>query len=201
MQKPSIRLGLSIVLLVHFATGCAQPANSPDTDTTAARDFAGLVISDAGGQLKGALSTALSEQGPVGAVEVCQLQAPAIGAAVGDKHSVTVRRVTTRARNPANAADPWQEQQLAGFERAIGDGASPADIDVLDAQTAGGETTYRYMRPIMAEPLCLTCHGAKLPEALAQTIDQRYPEDRARGYSAGDLRGAFFVSWTERLSE
>jgi hypothetical protein len=37
------------------------------------------------------------------------------------------------------------------------------------------------------------CHGSDVPEAVAEAIAKRYPQDRATGYSAGDLRGAFVV--------
>jgi hypothetical protein len=41
-----------------------------------------------------------------------------------------------------------------------------------------------------AEP-CLACHGKQIEPALAQLIDVRYPQDQARGFAQGELRGAF----------
>jgi hypothetical protein len=46
-----------------------------------------------------------------------------------------------------------------------------------------------------ADATTLACHGpeeALQPEVRA-ALDQRYPEDRATGYAAGDLRGAFWA--------
>ena len=42
---------------------------------------------------------------------------------------------------------------------------------------------------------CLACHGETLAEPVAQAIDRLYPEDQARGYQPGDLRGAFTITW------
>jgi hypothetical protein len=43
--------------------------------------------------------------------------------------------------------------------------------------------------------MCLTCHGekAKIPPAAQATIAREYPDDRATGFSVGDVRGAVGV--------
>jgi hypothetical protein len=44
-------------------------------------------------------------------------------------------------------------------------------------------------------PACLSCHGKKEdldPEVLDQ-LNELYADDRATGFSEGDLRGAFVV--------
>jgi hypothetical protein len=43
--------------------------------------------------------------------------------------------------------------------------------------------------------LCLTCHGSNLDADIAASIAERYPEDRATGFEAGDLRGVFWVEF------
>ena len=43
------------------------------------------------------------------------------------------------------------------------------------------------------KPLCTTCHGTSVDPALLAHIRERYPEDRATGYSVGDFRGLFWV--------
>ncbi|MEC8427388.1 MAG: DUF3365 domain-containing protein [Pseudomonadota bacterium] len=37
----------------------------------------------------------------------------------------------------------------------------------------------------------MSCHGANLTQNLEQKLDALYPQDQARGYSVGDIRGAF----------
>jgi hypothetical protein len=52
-----------------------------------------------------------------------------------------------------------------------------------------------YVEPILAQPLCLTCHGDAIAPALASRIEQLYPQDRAVGFQVGDLRGVFWVEF------
>ena len=44
-----------------------------------------------------------------------------------------------------------------------------------------------------AEKPCLTCHGSNIKPELAAKINSLYPEDKATGYKAGELRGAFTI--------
>jgi hypothetical protein len=64
-----------------------------------------------------------------------------------------------------------------------------------------GATERRWMKPIMTAPLCLTCHGDALDPELAAVIAERYPADRATGFTPGELRGAFYVVWHETVRE
>jgi hypothetical protein len=43
--------------------------------------------------------------------------------------------------------------------------------------------------------LCLTCHGENLSDSISSKLSELYPEDRAVGYRAGDLRGVFWVEF------
>ena len=47
------------------------------------------------------------------------------------------------------------------------------------------------MKAIPTAEACLACHGHAVESELAALIDQYYPEDQARGFEVGDLRGAF----------
>lgn len=53
----------------------------------------------------------------------------------------------------------------------------------------------RYMRAIVLQPLCATCHGATLAPPVAEAVAARYPDDRAVGFEVGELRGAFLIDW------
>ncbi len=58
-----------------------------------------------------------------------------------------------------------------------------------------GQRTYRYMKAIpTAEKPCLACHGKALAPQVRARLDALYPEDRATGYEAGEIRGAFTLS-------
>ncbi|HSD70126.1 MAG TPA: DUF3365 domain-containing protein, partial [Woeseiaceae bacterium] len=53
----------------------------------------------------------------------------------------------------------------------------------------------RYMKAIPTGGLCLACHGSAIPDDVRGLLDDHYPHDRALGYEAGDMRGAFSVVW------
>ncbi len=59
-----------------------------------------------------------------------------------------------------------------------------------------GSSFYRYYRPLKVGKVCLTCHGPveTLDPELRKTLKELYPEDRATGYRAGDLRGVVSVT-------
>ena len=97
----------------------------------------------------------------------------------------TVRQLAVRHRNPAHAPD---SQAVAAHERFRQD-ATLTDFWV-DAQH-DGQAGWRYFRRITVEQACLACHGAK--ETRPVFIEETYPEDRAYGFDAGDLRGVYAV--------
>lgn len=53
---------------------------------------------------------------------------------------------------------------------------------------------YRFMKAIPTADLCLACHGESINPDLAAAIDKAYPDDKARGFKTGDIRGAFTLS-------
>jgi PAS domain S-box-containing protein/putative nucleotidyltransferase with HDIG domain len=57
-----------------------------------------------------------------------------------------------RPINPANAADAWERQALAGFS---GGSKQRASFDVM----ADGKTYFRFMKPMVTEQDCLKCHA------------------------------------------
>ncbi|MBT8137712.1 MAG: DUF3365 domain-containing protein [Gammaproteobacteria bacterium] len=152
-------------------------------------------ISAFASQLQRELKTALQADGPTGAVGVCHTRAAEIATTVGTGFGVEIGRTSMRLRNHANTPDDWEKEQLAMFRQQLGDGADPAALSAAAAKNMNGRTSYRYMQPIIVQPLCLTCHGTTLDPGLAAAIDELYPQDEARGYRAGELRGAFTVSW------
>jgi hypothetical protein len=146
-----------------------------------------------GSQLTAELSEALSAGGPAQAIAVCKDRAPQIAAELSRQSGARVGRVSRRFRNPANAPEPWQIAALQRFEAEIAEGSTPADYLHISSEAA------RYMKPIRIQPLCLVCHGDTLSAEVRTLLDAHYPHDQARGYQAGELRGAFTVSWPVSL--
>ncbi|MCK6460054.1 MAG: DUF3365 domain-containing protein [Planctomycetes bacterium] len=59
----------------------------------------------------------------------------------------------------------------------------------------GGRYQLRYVRVVRLAEMCTTCHGAPdtIPPAVREAVARRYPDDRATGFSPGDLRGVVSV--------
>ncbi len=143
------------------------------------------------GRLKPQLKEALAGGGPTHAVEVCASEAPRIADALSDQSGWSVHRVSLRARNASRAIpDDWERAVLEQFDARQAAGENPAGIHY-------GERTgssYRYMQAQGVEGICLVCHGESLAAPVADTLDRYYPDDQARGYRMGQVRGAISVS-------
>lgn len=141
--------------------------------------------------LQGELQAALAEGGPVRAIDVCREVAPAIAARASAESGADVGRTALRVRNPDNAPDADAARVLERFraEVAAGAGAAPEHYRVREDGSA------RYMRAIVLNPPCATCHGASLAPAVVEALREHYPEDRATGFEVGELRGAFVIDW------
>ena len=180
------------LLATAFAAAAAEQG-SPRLETVDARVAEGREFAARlGGGLKAALTSAIADDGPIGAIDVCRTEAPAIAGEVS-RPGVVAGRTALRVRNPANAADADERAILEEFTRRLAAGESPDGIEDFRA-TSGGS---RYMKAIVTQPMCTTCHGVAVAPELAKAILDRYPGDRAIGFEPGSLRGAFVVEWRD----
>jgi len=147
-----------------------------------------------GGRLMGELTAALADS-PAAAIEVCSARAPQIAAEESAARGARIGRTALRFRNPANAPSEWQRRALESLAESLAAGADPATLEYTEVATAGDMGERRWMKPIMTGPLCLTCHGTTLAPEVVAAVEASYPQDRAVGFSAGELRGAFYVVW------
>ncbi len=49
------------------------------------------------------------------------------------------------------------------------------------------------MKAVPTGKVCLSCHGETVAPEVEQKLAELYPDDKARGYKEGDIRGAFVV--------
>lgn len=141
-------------------------------------------------QLQQLLSTAL-ERGPEAAVAVCADTAQRFTEYFSRQHGVLVRRTALRWRNPRNRPDSMEALWIHQFERWNAEGRSLDTVIILESTTEK-----RLLRPIVIRtPQCLLCHGGTedIPPEVAAALALRYPEDRARGFRLGDVRGALSI--------
>lgn len=105
-----------------------------------------------------------------------------------------LRRTSTTTKNPKNEPDSWEKLQLELFIKAQKDNASPSELKVerLTSQ-ANGKLSYKYMKAITAEKMCLDCHGKSLKETVKEHLEEHYPEDNSVGFELGEVIGAFVL--------
>jgi hypothetical protein len=155
------------------------------------------------GELMRNLTAALAAGGAPQGVRVCSEIAPRIAAGLS-KDGITVRRVTTRPRNPANAPDAWEKRLLDTLAAAYARGEQVTEIAEVSEDVAppgSGRVARRdllYLSPLTIAAPCLQCHGdpSQLDPAVRTALAEKYPKDQATGYKAGDFRGAVSVRIT-----
>ena len=169
-----------------FSAAAAEPEAWVQQSRVAAQRLAGRLVTE--------LTQALAVSAPA-AIRVCSERAPAIAAEEAAGLGAAIGRTALRVRNPANAPGEWQRRALEEFTRRLAAGEDPAALEFTEVVAVEGATERRWMKPIMTAPLCLTCHGASLAPEVAAAVAERYPQDQATGFAAGQLRGGVYVAW------
>lgn len=138
------------------------------------------------------LQSAIQQGGISNALPFCSLAASPLTAGMAGKHGVTLRRVTHKARNPADKADAAESAILARFEASLSGTNPPSPI-----VTNFTATTVSFFAPIVLNnELCLKCHGEPGREIASENlalIQKLYPQDEATGFKLGQLRGAWRI--------
>lgn len=164
----------------------------PTADSGSVR-LARAVADSLGDELMDLLSAALASGGPALAIHVCADSAQ-VRTLRHWKNGIYIRRVSDRVRNVDDTPDALERRLLEQLAEALQSGTLPRELaDVIRAPD--GTHELQYVRPILVDGRCLPCHGdpATFEPEVRAVLAQRYPEDRATGYAAGDLRGAVSV--------
>ncbi len=144
------------------------------------------------GQLQSELKAALGEGGPVAAVEICQERAPAIAESLSQNGGWQIGRTSLKPRNAElNSPDEWERRVLRQFDDRARAGGAIQTLTYAEVVEDADGRSYRFMQAIPTADVCLACHGKEINPDIAAAIDAAYPQDQARGYQAGDVRGAF----------
>lgn len=151
------------------------------------------VIEVFAGQLKAELVAGMGKGGPLQAVGVCNIVAEEIARKNSEKNGWIISRTSLQPRNTKNSPDEWEAAVLHTFEKRKALSEPIGKIDYSEVLSSNGHSVFRYMKAIPTKALCLACHGKNLSPELATKIDELYPDDQARGYKPGDIRGAFSV--------
>lgn len=188
----SIRLAAG---LLAWTMSYGVVAESAQPDTSQLEQEARQLIQSFAATLQTTLKSAIAEGGLTKAVSVCQIEAPNIAGQVAAE-GWTVGRTSLRERNPENRPDDWELAQLQSFEEQHTKGVAVPLLKVAEVIEENDQRKFRYMQAIPTQGLCLACHGSQLATDVQTILAERYPSDRAVGFSEGDLRGAFTLTRT-----
>ena len=174
-----------------------QPPAETVADTQLVQTAAGELVNQFQKNLKTELMNAIATRQPSGAIEVCRSVAPAIADSFSTE-GWSIRRVSDKNRNPDNRATSDEMAVLAQF---IDSADNPPKYVLIDTLAEDSVHVFRYYAPIYTQQLCLNCHGGMqtLSPGVYQAVKKAYPDDRAVGYTLGQLRGMFVVEarWPE----
>lgn len=165
-----------------YPTGGAPPAWAP---SIAAAD---LVIIEVHSALVGELHRKIEKGGPLLALGVCHAAATSLARQVGAREGVSVGLTSDRLRNPSNAPPAWAAKVIA--EQA-GRRAAAVEGFAVDLGDRVG-----VLRPLAEVEVCAACHGPaeRMQPEVRSALERRYPRDRARGFTRGEIRGWFWVA-------
>lgn len=147
-----------------------------------------------GKQLSAELMAAMKAEGPVHAISVCNERAPEIAQSLGANSNAIVGRTALRVRNPNNAPLGEHKAVMDYFKQRI---AQDPNV-VPEAWFTSSNGEQHYMRAIVMQPQCATCHGANVKPEVQQAIRAKYPDDQATGFEVGELRGSFLIRWLDK---
>ncbi len=144
--------------------------------------------------LKQELQAGMQDGGPVNAISVCNLTAPAIANTYSIRNGWDVGRTSLKLRNPANAPDAWERSVMESFEERKRAGEDLTTMEYHEVTGKKGSQQFRYMKAIPTGKICLVCHGEQVDSVTMTRIETLYPDDQATGFNEGDIRGAFTIT-------
>lgn len=142
--------------------------------------------------LSSELQQAMQRGGIDSALHYCNLRAYPITDSLSQAHQASIKRVSTKVRNPRNKADELATFMTKGFGIDLSEGNTITPKLVLK------DDSVLFFKPIITHPLCLTCHGTPGKEVAFSTdsaIQKLYPRDKAVGYKNNELRGLWRIAF------
>jgi len=190
-------ISLSALLLFLFIwVGCGEKSKPELTEQikkglrTDAKNFMD--------SLKSILVAEIQKNGIAAAVSVCSDTAQLLTVNYGLSKGIYIKRVSVKNRNPRNAPDGFESKVLNYFRELSSVGKLNETTEFIEVVNSDGVTSVRYMKPIIVQAPCLSCHGTneQISPEVKSIIQNKYPEDKATGYQIDDLRGAVSIQKT-----
>lgn len=143
-------------------------------------------------ELKGVLIKEIQAGGVLKAVSVCSDTAQIMTNNFGLQKGVYIRRVSLKNRNENNYPDKFEERILNEFQLMHQNNEINENTEIIEISEEKEFKYLRYMKPILVQAECLNCHGKdnEIMQDVKNLITSKYPNDKAKDYNIGDLRGA-----------
>lgn len=182
------------ILVIAFAA-CGGEKRKVETSLAIAKE---AMKASMPGMVK-AVSSKLAEGGPAKTIEYCSSFAgpyleekeKSLKTDFSKKYGISdlqLYRTSLKLRNPNNEASELEKKVLLGWKKASASGEKAKPSTFKDGND------YIVMLPILIQQeACLQCHGNEktVSRETVEILQKMYPEDAARGYHLGDVRGAF----------
>lgn len=182
--KKSLRIAIAALTLAGVTSLAKTPSKQELNEEAIA------LVKQFAGTLKPELKQALETGGPVAAVEVCSIKAPAIAQNLSSESGWTIHRVSLKPRNPSAAPNDWETKALEALaERQVNNDGTDSLVfsELLEHE-------FRLIKAQTIEPLCTTCHGTDIATDVRKALENFYPEDQGTGYFLGEVRGGISLS-------
>jgi Protein of unknown function (DUF3365) len=139
------------------------------------------------------LTEALNKGGPGFAIKSCHIDVIGVTQRIARHEGVAAGRTSDRLRSPTNAPKPWAAPLVKANAGRLARDVDGFAVDLGDK--------VGLLRPIAHRPMCASCHGRseKLSPAVRDALKDRYPVDRAIGFTEGEIRGWFWVEMPKTL--
>ena len=185
-------INVSILFFLILFLGCADKRTEVTEDQLEGMRATSMEFMKS---LKGILIKQIQTKGVLQAVSVCSDTAQVLTNNFGLQKGVFIRRVSLKNRNENNYPDDFEKMVLNKFELLKQNNELDDKTEHIETVKEGEYTYVRYLKPILIQAECLNCHGNPndMMTDVKDLIMQKYPQDKAVGYSIGDLRGAVSV--------
>jgi len=188
---------LTIALLLSIALmSCNNTNNNTKSDSIVADSIVvkkGKSIAMGTFKILGSkLKSAIKKGGPVSGIDICSSEAIKLTDSISKANNIKLKRVSLKNRNNNNTANASEKSILDSWQTEMDNGTN---IKPKVIRNSNEEITF--VAPIKVKHQCIVCHGSDdfvTPEVRLK-LKEHYPNDKARNYKEGDLRGAWVITF------
>lgn len=191
------------LLLLFLLAGCVSRQNEDGAsadrieaiDTTAVVERGSAITRAAFQELSTSLGQAIQEGGIEHALQFCKVEALPLTDSLSTHYDVQLRRATHRPRNPSNRADSLEMETIRDYISRL-----ERDEELKPAVYQREDQIIFHAPIVINNGLCLNCHGTvgdQINERDMELLKELYPDDKATGFTMGELRGIWSVAFPD----